>query len=412
MKRRSRWDRSAFAVAALGASACLTDLDGYELRSSNGGAGGSAGTAPGGAQGSGAASGGTIGGNGGAMGGGKGGAVSAGGTNTGGVTGTGGITDSGGTANTGGVTSTGGFANAGGVANTGGGTGTGGVTGTPPSCQGLATTCGPSHDEDCCTSLLVPGGTFYRSYDGVTSGFTSKAYPATVSDFRLDKYEITVGRWRKFAAAFSTIAIAPGSGKNPNDPNDPGWQSIWNVNMSPSVAQSSDCTWTDSPGANEDKPVSCLNWYAAFSFCIWDGGRLPTEAEWNYAAAGGSEQREFPWGSATPDCTYLNFLLPSGACVGAPNDVGSESPKGDGKWGQADLSGNVGEWTVDGYVDPYAIVPCTNCSEVSTLPGGSRVMRGLGWSAYGALAVPVSHRYELSMGTYSAEIGARCARSP
>ena len=58
------------------------------------------------------------------------------------------------------------------------------------SCSGLAAICGPSGNEDCCTSLLVPGGTFYRSYDGVVS--TDMSYPATVADFYLDKYEITV----------------------------------------------------------------------------------------------------------------------------------------------------------------------------------------------------------------------------
>ena len=51
--------------------------------------------------------------------------------------------------------------------------------GKAPSCKGLAATCGPSGDDDCCKSLLVPGGTFYRSYDGVD--FTDPSYPATVS---------------------------------------------------------------------------------------------------------------------------------------------------------------------------------------------------------------------------------------
>ena len=50
-------------------------------------------------------------------------------------------------------------------------------------------------------------------------------------------------------------------------------------------------TWLDTPGTptEEDYPINCIDWYEAFAFCIWDGGYLPTEAEWGYAAAGGQQ---------------------------------------------------------------------------------------------------------------------------
>ena len=107
----------------------------------------------------------------------------------------------------------------------------GGVCGPPPSCEGggagAGTDCGPSGTTSCCASTVVPGNatgatlagtTFYRSYDGVTTSpinYTSKASPATVSDFRIDKYEITVGRFRKFVAAYSQSMLPQGAGKNP-----------------------------------------------------------------------------------------------------------------------------------------------------------------------------------------------------
>jgi len=92
-----------------------------------------------------------------------------------------------------------------------------------PSCVGLAATCGPSGNADCCATGSVPGGTFYRNYDGVSAGSAGMSFPATVSSFKLDTYEITVGRFRKFVAAYSQNMIAAGAGKNPNNPSDPGW---------------------------------------------------------------------------------------------------------------------------------------------------------------------------------------------
>src|SRR6185312_9797256 len=95
----------------------------------------------------------------------------------------------------------------------------------------------------------------------------------------------------------------------------------------------------------------CITWYEAYAFCIWDGGFLPSEAEWNYAAAGGSEQRAYPWTTtSTIDCSYANYAGADGGgqCqAGGLDDVGSQSPQGDGKYGQSDLAGNAWEWTLD-----------------------------------------------------------------
>jgi formylglycine-generating enzyme required for sulfatase activity len=270
----------------------------------------------------------------------------------------------------------------------------------------------------------VTGGTFYRSYDGVTTtpiDATSKAYPATVSDFRLDKYEITVGRFRKFVDAYSQSMIPQGAGKNPNDPNDLGWDTAWNAKLPADRAaliSKAICairpTWTDAPGANEYVPITCIDWYEAFAFCIWDGGRLPTEAEWNYAAAGGSEQRVYPWGATAPDCTYANFyydlvhLVTCSNPLGA-NVVGSESPKGDGRWGQSDLAGNVTEWTRDSYTDPYSLATCANCSyQIET---GQRSIRGGQYDTQW-WALLTSRRIFQAVDAPYYGLGARCARNP
>jgi sulfatase modifying factor 1 len=301
------------------------------------------------------------------------------------------------------------------------------------SCDGLAATCGLNGSEDCCTSPLVTGGTFYRSYDGEGS-YTSKAYPATVSDFRLDKFEITVGRFRKFVAAYSQNMIPAGAGKNPNDASDPGWNAAWNTSLPTDAAalaaslHGTNQTWTPNAGANEDRPVNYINWLEASAFCIWDDGRLPTEAEWNYAAAGGSEQRRYPWGAAAPGanlavygCDYNPHV---GYCPGGVADialVGSVSA-GNGKWGQADLAGNLSEWTLDWAVSPYAQTPCINCANTTegqkqwdgneaakVIRGGSFVPDNSDLPASSSLLS--SYRGSNYQQGNNYPVGSRCARS-
>ncbi|MGA9654616.1 MAG: SUMF1/EgtB/PvdO family nonheme iron enzyme, partial [Polyangia bacterium] len=322
----------------------------------------------------------------------------------------------------GGAPTIGGTTTAGGTTVSGGTSGSGGTSvdgGTPPpSCSGLAATCGPLGNGDCCASLLVPGGTFYRSYDDVD--FTDMSYPATVNDFYLDKYEITVGRFRQFVnAGMGTQASPPASGAGANSLiTGSGWDSTWNTNLAANTAAltaaiSCDAawqTWTDTAGENESQPMNCLDWYAAFAFCAWDGGRLPTEAEWNYAASGGSEQRYYPW-SSPPTSTTIDdshAVYCGGSCGGTQN-VGSKSPKGDGKWGHSDLAGNVWEWTLDWY-GTYQM-PCDNCADITDASASSRVVRGGGFNS-SASYLRSAYRYIGDGPWYdSNSLGARCART-
>jgi len=282
----------------------------------------------------------------------------------------------------------------------------------PLSCVGLATTCGPADKESCCAIEPVTGGTYNRSND--------PAFPATVSDFRLDRFEITVGRFRAFVAAYPGNTPMPGDGAHPLIPGS-GWDATWNVELPATQAAlmsaltcSGAPTWTDMPGANENLPINCINWAEAFAFCAWDGGRLPTEAEWNYAAAGGGEQRQYPWGGAPPDTTHAVYDC-TGDGSASKNcaftdilTVGSK-PTGDGKWGHADLAGGVAEWNLDWNTSPYPNVPCDNCANLT--PASTRAMRGGSWlfsesfllSSDRSGGVPVFH-FDF--------IGVRCARTP
>jgi sulfatase modifying factor 1 len=89
-----------------------------------------------------------------------------------------------------------------------------------PSCQGVARICGPGNTEDCCSASLIPAGTFQRDNQ------PAPAPSASVSDFNLDKDEVTAGRFRKFVDAYTQDMIPQGAGRNPNNPDDTGWDAV------------------------------------------------------------------------------------------------------------------------------------------------------------------------------------------
>jgi formylglycine-generating enzyme len=257
----------------------------------------------------------------------------------------------------------------------------------------------------------VPGADFWRSND--------EAAPSSVSSFRLDKYEVTVADFRDFVAAvIGGYRPAAGAGKhshlnegmglvNTSGGYEGGWQADWDGELPESaddwnteLACNMPSSWTVEPGEKEDLPLNCASWYQAYAYCIWTGGFLPSEAEWNYAAAGGDEQRSYPWGAAEPSAS----LVVSGTYV--PEAVGSR-PDGDGRWGHSDLAGNLTEWTLDSFASYET--PCVDCSTLAV--GSDRALRGGNYLNNSAGAFSTAARgYAEPSGFVT--FGFRCARSP
>jgi formylglycine-generating enzyme len=396
-------------------------------------------TRTGGAAGSGSGSGGASGSvasGGSAAGGGSGGRSSSGGKGGGaGTTAEGGesgeppVAGKGGSGNAGGR---GGAAGRGGASGNGGasgkgGSGGGGSGGTVDPCVDDPTSCVseiPSCDgmapdacqgESCCETILVPGCTGCNVPDGSTS---------TVTSFLLDKYEVTVGRFRRFADDYRVPAA--GDGAHPGIPNS-GWDPTWDGLVPVERNELTDgnhlkkcgatSTWTDDAGPNEQKPINCVTWYEAFEFCVWDGGFLPTEQQWQYAAGGGTENRWLPWTlvDPAPDVTPNEALY--GSCGnGVTNscgldtilDVGSK-PDGAARWGHRDILGSMWEWILDyrGTVFPPA-EPCDDCANLNAT-NPYRVIRGASWFEDASwLNVPRRHE-DPPDGVWN-NVGIRCAR--
>jgi sulfatase modifying factor 1 len=329
----------------------------------------------------------------------------------------------------------------------------------PPSCAGggagVGFNCGgPFGSQDCCAMLDVPltaQGSFYRDYD-MTENPEVESNPATVSQFSLDVFEVTVGRYRKFVNAVSGTDASPawvppaGSGMHTYLPGgglnsggdggltyETGWDASWDSELPATkpgwdTALFEPCqadgradftTWTPDPGDNENKPITCLDWYEAYAFCIWDGGFLPSATEWDFAASGGAQQWAYAWGNDPPganidraiyQCYYGNLQgTPTGDCLGSRNvaPVGTV-PAGQGFWGQLDLTGNALEWTFDLYAATYQS-PCVDCADLSA--GDQRILRGGGYDS-----VPLQlHNYYRSLSPpeqSDVEAGVRCARAP
>lgn len=306
-----------------------------------------------------------------------------------------------------------------------------GECGVPPSCLELEPTCGIDEDEACCASPVVTGGPV-----------DSSATAPIISSFRLDRFEVTVGRFRAFREAWDAgWRPEVGSGKHAHLNGglglrainamgvldyEPGWLESYVAAVNPtdqnlagpSTNPPTDyATWTPSVGdeRDEQRPINFVNAFEAYAFCIWDGGFLPAPSGTRYAARGGSAMRSYPWGNETPLAdfelaVYGCYFPDAEGCTGVDNISPVGTARGESLFAQLDLAGNIAEWTfTDG--GPNCPVDCIGQDFSPAVNPPATMIRG------GAFDDPVN---ALSNGTsatrYAAQrerdVGFRCARSP
>ncbi|MBI3269946.1 MAG: SUMF1/EgtB/PvdO family nonheme iron enzyme [Planctomycetes bacterium] len=169
-----------------------------------------------------------------------------------------------------------------------------------------------------------------------------------------------------------------------------------------------------------DHPAVLVNWEDAVAFCDWAGLRLPTEAEWEYAAHGG-DQREYPWGNAWPPPAGAgNFsdeaaarAFPSWPSIQAYDDgFAATSPVGSfpaNPFGLQDLAGNVWEWCADAYGPELPAGLAVN--PAGPEEGDERVMRGGSWLNHQPRKLRAAYRGKQPPDERSGNVGFRAALS-
>ena len=167
------------------------------------------------------------------------------------------------------------------------------------------------------------------------------------------------------------------------------------------------CNW--GVAGRENHPINCVDWGQAQAFSSWAGGRIPSEAEWEYAARSAGKDWKYPWGNDTATC---ETAVISG-CTGGGTAPVCSKPLGNTQQGLCDMAGNVWEWVQDWYHDSYNGAP-TDGGVWESPAGSARVVRGGSWyldASYARAAIRYNdagpaYRYRFHV------IGLRPVRSP
>jgi formylglycine-generating enzyme required for sulfatase activity len=244
--------------------------------------------------------------------------------------------------------------------------------------------------------IYVEGGTFQMGDTSGKGGTNERpVHTVTVYGFFIGKYEVTNAQFAQFLNAYKSDTVKNGE----NAGKKLIYDNKWGV-------QKTDGTWMPSPGY-ENHPVLSVPWEGANEFCRFYGYRLPTEAEWEYAARGGNRGMGYTFsGSDSIDEVAWYDYLENGGASTFPHPVGQ---KKENELGIFDMTGNVWEWCSDFY-GPYSAEDQNDPTGPSS--GKYHVYRGGCWLSF-AIHCTVTYRVDGGSdyhGIY--HNGFRCVHAP
>ena len=256
---------------------------------------------------------------------------------------------------------------------------------------------------------LIHGGRFLMGTDDGLP-VESPVHQVAVKDFWIDRYAVTVAQFEKFAGATGYKT----------ESEKLGWSGVFDVRAS-SWKRASGADWRHPEGpsswASPGEPVTQVSWNDATAYATWAKKRLPTEAEFEYAARGGLIAKKYAWGNdLTPENQYrANWWQgrfpdrdsgADGFTGRAP--AGSFPPNG---YGLYDMTGNVWEWCADWFGEGYyRSSPAANPQGPGS--GQDRVIRGGSWlcSDNYCTGYRVAARNRTAPDTALNNLGFRCVR--
>ena len=250
--------------------------------------------------------------------------------------------------------------------------------------------------------VLIPAGQFQMGSDSDAADDDEQpVHTVHLDAFYMDKYEVTNAQFKAFVDA-----NPPWQKYQIDDKfHDGDYLYRWGGNNYPA--------W---PAGQAAHPVRYVSWYAAMAYAAWAGKRLPTEAEWEYAARGGLTGQTYPWGNTITHAD-ANYDKSSGETT----PVGAYAANG---YGLYDMAGNVAEWCWDKYDADFYFVSHNSRNPVSVSGGrplswllenfkhlrGWRVLRG-GSCDGNAYVLRVAYRRRDAPSFTGSGIGFRCVRA-
>jgi serine/threonine protein kinase len=248
--------------------------------------------------------------------------------------------------------------------------------------------------KDSAVEIVVPASSFPMG-----GGMNSDEFPrreVSLDTYLIDRDLVTVGQYRRFLDSIRAgdrpegVPLLADLYPNGKDHRPQGWGSNEFGSLCPT----------------DKHPIVLVDWFDACAYAAWVDARLPTEAEWERAARGDHDVRDYPWGTEPPTAARALY----GRRTAGPAPVG-QHPQGASPSGTLDMAGNVWEWCLDAYdADAYGALPNADPLLPVEGPGARAVKRGGSWTN-APHSLRCAKRGNEKLHIRRSNLGFRCARS-